>query len=72
MNQTAQRRVMKNSPGWSMQSRRPQHCHDRRRAAAVTPLPGVSAPAGLRPSPLEPLFAAAQQSLCPVSKGNAG
>lgn len=39
---------------------------------AVTPLPGVSAPAGLRPSPPEPLFAAAQPSLCPVSAGKAG
>lgn len=37
--------------------------------AALTPLPGVSAPAGLRPSPLAHLFAAAQPSLCPVSAG---
>ena len=44
------------------------HCH----RAAVTPLPGVSAPAGLRPSPQEPLFAAAQPSLCPVSADKAG
>lgn len=40
--------------------------------AAVTPLPGVSAPADLRPSLLEPLFAAAQPSLCPVSADKAG
>lgn len=38
----------------------------------MTPLPGVSAPAGLRPSPLAPLFAAAQLSLCPVSADKAG
>lgn len=38
----------------------------------MTPLPGVSEPAGLRPSPLAPLSAAAQPSLCPASAGKAG
>lgn len=75
MNQTAQRWVMRNSPSRSMQISAVSqavtlswHWH----RAAVTPLPGVSAPAGLRLSPLGPLFAAAQPSLCPVSAGKAG
>lgn len=71
MNHTAQRWVMENSPSWNMQTCRltlSWHWH----RPAVTPLPGVSAPAGLRPSPLAPLFAAAQPSLCPVSAGKAG
>lgn len=38
----------------------------------MTPLPGVSAPAGLRPSPLAPLFAAAQPWPCPAPAGKAG
>lgn len=62
---------MKNSPGHkhanSWAATLSWHWH----RPAVTPLPGVSAPAGLRPSPLAPLFAAAQPSLCPVPAGKA-